>query len=57
MKTRSIYLIVRVDLDCPDEYSDVSDMEIVQDLSLNGISLDDEHECKVTDYEICGLSE
>ena len=57
MKQRSIYLVVRVDLDCPDEYNDVSDMEIAQDLSLNGISLDDEHECEVTDYEICGLSE
>lgn len=57
MKTRSIYLIVRVDIDCPEEYGDVSDIEIAQDLSLNGISLDEEHECKVTDYEICGLSE
>lgn len=57
MESRSIYLIVRVDLDCPDEYNGVSDEEIAQDFSLNGISLDEGYGCKITDCEICGLSE
>lgn len=53
---RSIYLTVRVDIDCPDDY-DATDLELATDLCLDGISLDQEHECKVTDFEICGLNE
>lgn len=56
METRSIYLTVRVDIECPDEY-DSSDLELVTDLCLDGISLDKNHECKVTDFEICGINE
>jgi hypothetical protein len=56
METRSIYLTVRVDIECPDEYNS-SDLELATDLCLDGISLEEEHECKVTDFEICGLNE
>lgn len=52
---RSIYLIVRVDIETPDDY-DYSDMEIAEDFRLDGVSLDAAHECSVTDYEICGVN-
>lgn len=56
METRSIYLTVRVDVECPDGY-DSSDLELATDLCLEGISLEEDHECKVTDFEICGINE
>lgn len=56
METRSIYLTVRVDIECPDEYNS-SDLELATDLCLDGISLDEGHKCKVTDFEICGINE
>lgn len=53
---RDIYLVVRVDVECPDDY-EATDLEIAEDFQLQGITLDEDHECKVNDYEICGLSE
>lgn len=39
-----------------DEYNS-SDLELATDLCLDGISLDEDHKCKVTDFEICGINE
>lgn len=56
MKRRSIYITVRVDIDCPDEYYE-PDIDLASELYLNCISLSDNHECEIANFEICGLNE
>lgn len=53
MKTHTIYLTVRVDIDCPDDYdcSRLSD----SDVFVNCISLNECHPCEINDFEICRI--
>lgn len=56
MVTRSIYITVRVDIECPDNY-DGSDMDLLEDLEFNPPSLPEWHECETIDFEVCGINE
>lgn len=56
MAQRSIYLIVRVDVDVPDSY-ELSDLEIAEELTLVGITTPGSSDLSVDDFEICGLSD
>ena len=56
METRSIYLTVRVDVAYPDS-CDCSDLDLASEFRLDGISLPEDYECKVIDFEICGINE
>ena len=53
---RYVNLVVQVAIDCPSDY-DYNEIDVASELILEGISLDGEHECRVIDYQICGLSE
>lgn len=56
MAQRSIYLIVRVDIEVPDN-CELSDFEIATDLGLSGITYHEDDNIHVEDYEICGLND
>lgn len=56
MKQRSIYLVVRVDLDCPDEYC-AEDIELASDICVDEVSLDSNNGCEIVNFEICGLND
>jgi len=56
MKTESVYVTVRIDIECPSDmtYSEVE--ELVNDMDYN-FSIPVYHESKVIDMEICGVNE
>lgn len=56
MAQRSIYLIVRVDIEVPDN-CELSDFELATDLGLSGITYPEDDNIHVEDYEICGLND
>lgn len=55
MQYKQISLIVRVDVECPDNY-DFEDEELAGDLELLGFAFPEGHECEVIDFEISGLN-
>lgn len=56
MKTESVYVTVRIDIECPSDmiYSEVE--ELVNDMDYN-FSIPVYHKSKVIDTEICGINE
>ena len=56
MKTESVYVTVKIDIECPSDmtYSEVE--ELVNDMGYN-FSIPVYHESKVIDMEICGVNE
>lgn len=56
MKTESVYVTVRIDIECPKnmEHSEVE--ELVNEMDYN-FSLPDDYESKVIDTEICDIDE
>lgn len=56
MKTRSIYLTVRIDMQCPEGYYG-SDEELLSELEYVDAAVNDSSECKIDDCVICGINE
>jgi hypothetical protein len=56
MKTESVYVTVKIDIECPSDmtYSEVE--ELVNDMGYN-FSIPVYHESRVIDMEICGVNE
>lgn len=56
METRSIYLTVRIDIQCPDGYNG-SDEDLLSELAYVDAAVNDGSECKIDDCVICGINE
>lgn len=56
METRSIYLTVRIDIQCPDSY-DGSNEDLLSELAYVDAAVNNGSECKIEDCVICGINE
>jgi hypothetical protein len=56
METKSIYLTVRIDIQCPDGYNG-SDEELLSELAYVDAAVNNGSECKIDDCVICGINE
>ena len=56
METRSIYLTVRIDIQCPDGYNG-SDEYLLSELAYVDAAVNNDSECKIDDCVICGINE
>ena len=56
MKTESVYVTVKIDIECPSDMTYSEPEELVNDMGYN-FSIPVYHESKVIDMEICGVNE
>lgn len=56
MKTESVYVTVRIDIECPKNMERSEVEELVNEMDYN-FSLPDDYESKVIDTEICDIDE
>lgn len=56
MENRTVYIIVRVDLEVPNNPT-LSDAEIADDFVKANIELSEDSYCNISDVQICGVND